>query len=208
MTTTAPHVSYWNRHARNYDRSMALLGKPLPRMLELVAEAVRGTGRVLEVAAGTGLVTGVLAREAREVVATDYATAMVQRLEQRIRDEALQNVSAEQADLYALRFEAHAFDAVVAANVLHLVPDLPAALASLRRVVRPGGLLILPTFCHDETKVSWVLSRFLAATGFPGERRFTAASLTAALESAGIRLERQETIPGPIPVKYVHGSAP
>lgn len=208
MTSKTPHVSYWNRHALNYDRSMALLGKPLPRMLELVAEAVRGKERVLEVAAGTGIVTAILAHAAREVVATDYAGAMVERLQQRIHNEALQNVSAEQADLYALRFEAHTFDVVVAANVLHLVPDLPKALASLRRVVRPGGLLVLPTFCHDETKVSWLLSRILAATGFPGERRFTAASLTVALEAAGIRLERQETIPGPIPVKYVHGSAP
>ena len=207
MTSNPPHVSYWNRHARNYDRSMAVLGKPLPRMLELVAEAVRGKQRVLEVAAGTGLVTAVLAREAGEVVATDYASAMVERVQQRIRDEGLENVSAEQADLYALRFEAHAFDAVVAANVLHLVPDLPKALASLKRVVRPGGLLILPTFCHDETKVSWLLSRALAVTGFPGERRFTAASLAATLEAAGIRLQREETILGPIPVKYVHGSS-
>jgi hypothetical protein len=77
----------------------------------------------------------------------------------------------------------------------------------LNRVVRPGGLLILPTFCHDETKVSWLLSRVLAVAGFPGERRFTAASLAAALEAAGIRLQREETIPGPIPVKYVHGSS-
>jgi phosphatidylethanolamine/phosphatidyl-N-methylethanolamine N-methyltransferase len=208
MTSTAPHVSYWNRHARNYDRSMALLGKPLARMLDLVAEAVRGKERVLEVAAGTGLVTAVLAREAREVVATDYASAMVERLQQRVRDEGVQNVSAEQADLYALRFDAHTFDAVVAANVLHLVPDVPKALASLRRLVKPGGLLVLPTFCHDETKVSWLLSRVLAATGFPGERRFTAASFTAALESAGIRPERQETIPGPIPIRYVHAGTP
>jgi phosphatidylethanolamine/phosphatidyl-N-methylethanolamine N-methyltransferase len=208
MISSSPHRAYWNRHARHYDRSMALLGKPLPRMLELVAQAVRGKDRVLEVAAGTGLVTAVLASEAREVVATDYAAAMVERLQQRIRDGGLQNVSAEQADLYALRFEEHSFDAVVAANVLHLVPDLPKALASLRRVVRPGGLLVLPTFCHDETKVSWLLSRVLAATGFPGERRFTAASLTAALESAGVRPEREETIPGPIPIKYVHGGAP
>lgn len=176
MTSNTPHVSYWNRHAGNYDRSMVLLGKPIPRMLELVAEAVRGKERVLEVAAGTGLVTAMLAREAREVMATDYAGAMVERLQQRIRDDPLPNVSAEQADLYALRFDAHAFDAVVAANVLHLVPDLPKALASLRRVIRPGGMLVLPTFCHDETKVSWLLSRVLAATGFPGERRFTASS--------------------------------
>lgn len=52
---------YWNNHAKNYDRSMALLGEPIPRMVELVGEAVRGLERVLEVAAGTGLVTPALA---------------------------------------------------------------------------------------------------------------------------------------------------
>ena len=41
---------YWDRHARNYDRSMALLGRPIPRMVELAGEATRGLGRVLEVA--------------------------------------------------------------------------------------------------------------------------------------------------------------
>ena len=35
------------------------------------------------------------------------------------------------------------FDAVVAANVLHLVPDLTGALAALRRVVKPGGRVIV-----------------------------------------------------------------
>ncbi len=63
--------SYWDKHAKNYDRSMSLLGRPIPRMIELAAEATRGLERVLEVAAGTGLVTPALAGGAREVVATD-----------------------------------------------------------------------------------------------------------------------------------------
>lgn len=47
--------SYWDKHAKNYDRSMmSLLGRPIPRMVELAGEATRGLGRVLEVAAGTG----------------------------------------------------------------------------------------------------------------------------------------------------------
>lgn len=120
--------SYWDKHAKNYDRSMSLLGRPLPRMVELAGEATRGLQRVLEVAAGTGLVTPALAAGAREVVATDYSTAMVAALEQRVREAGMTNVHCEQADLYALRFDDGTFDAVVAANVLHLVPDLPGAL--------------------------------------------------------------------------------
>jgi phosphatidylethanolamine/phosphatidyl-N-methylethanolamine N-methyltransferase len=124
--------SYWDKHAKNYDRSMSLLGRPIPRMVELAGEATRGLGRVLEVAAGTGLVTPALAAGAEEVIATDYSAAMVAELERRVRGAGVANVRCEQADLYALRFDHGSFDAVVAANVLHLVPDLTGALAALR----------------------------------------------------------------------------
>ncbi len=197
--------SYWDKHAKNYERSMALLGRPIPRMVELAGEAVRGAERVLEVAAGTGLVTPALAAGAGEVIATDYSAAMVAALERRVRDAQVANVRCEQADLYALRFDDASFDAVVAANVLHLVPDLPSALAALRRVLKPGGLLVVPTFCHDETALSWVVSRALAVTGFPGHRRFTAKSLRQAVEEAGVRVTRAEVLPGVIPIGYVAG---
>lgn len=198
--------SYWDKHAKNYDRSMSLLGRPIPRMVALAGEATRGLGRVLEVAAGTGLVTPALAAAAREVVATDYSAAMVAALERRVREAGVANVRCEQADLYALRFDDGSFDAVVAANVLHLVPDLPGALAALRRVVKPGGRVIVPTFCHDETALSWVVSRALAVTGFPGHRRFTASSLRQAVEDAGVRVARCEKLPGFIPIGYVEGT--
>ncbi|MDX2089787.1 MAG: class I SAM-dependent methyltransferase [Kofleriaceae bacterium] len=198
--------SYWDKHAKNYDRSMSLLGRPIPRMVELAGEATRGLGRVLEAAAGTGLVTPALAAGAGEVIATDYSAAMVAALEQRVRDAGVANVRCEQADLYALRFDNGSFDAVVAANVLHLVPDLPGALAALRRVVKPGGLVVVPTFCHDETALSWLVSRALAVTGFPGHRRFTARSIRQAVEAAGVRVTRAETLPGLIPIGYVEGT--
>ena len=196
---------YWDQHAKNYDRSMALLGRPIPRMVELVGEATRGLGRVLEVAAGTGLVTPRIAAGAGEVVATDYSAAMVAALEQRVRGAGLSNVRCEQADLYDLRFDDDTFDAVVAANVLHLVPDLSAALASLRRVMKLGGTLIVPTYCHDETTLSRIASRLLALSGFPGYRRFTARSPRRAIEDAGVHVTRCETLPGLIPIGYVAG---
>lgn len=198
---------YWERHARNYDASLRwVLGRPLPRMLELASQAVSGKGRVLEVAAGTGVVTSAIAQSCDAVVATDYASAMVEALERRVQDAGLDNVTCEQADIYALPYAAGEFDAVVAANVLHLVPDLPAALKALQQVVNPGGLLVLPTFCHDETRVSWLVSRLLALSGFPGHRRFTMRSLRGALEEYEIQVGRAELILGPIPIGFVEGT--
>jgi ubiquinone/menaquinone biosynthesis C-methylase UbiE len=175
-------------------------------MLDLVKEAVRGAGRVLEVAAGTGLVTIAVASEVQELIATDYASSMVKRLQSRLSEMGLANVVTQEADIYALKFPDACFDAVVAANVLHLVPHLDGALAALRRVLKPGGLLIAPTFCHDETKLAGLVSRALGLAGFPGHRRFTAASLTAALRQHHLTLTRAETIPGVIPIGYVQGA--
>jgi len=198
---------YWERHAKSYDRSMSLLGRPLARMVELTAESVRGASQVLEVAAGTGLVTRAIASSAGEVLATDYASAMVEELRARVRREGLSNVRCEQADLYSLPFEAHTFDAVIAANVLHLVPDLRGALAALVRMARPGGRIIVPTFCHDQTVLSRLTSRVLALTGFPGHRRFTAARLRHELEATSLRVTQMEVIPGVIPVGYAEAVA-
>lgn len=195
--------SYWERHAKRYDRSTRFLSRPVPRMLELAVEAAKGKARVLEVAAGTGLITAAVAPHVGELIATDYAAEMVKQLEARIQAAGLANVRCEQADLCRLRFDDASLDAVFAANVLHLVPDLDGALASLRRVLVPGGVLVVPTYLHNETVVAKVLSRLFGLTGFPGRRRFTSTTLRSAIEAAGFKVVQAETIPGPFPIGYV-----
>lgn len=176
-------------------------------MLELAAAAARGSQDVLEVAAGTGLVTAAIAPVVTSVIATDYAPAMVAQLEARLRAEKIENVVCRQADIDALPFPDRAFDAVVAANVLHLVPDLEKALASLHRVLRPNGRLIAPTYLHAETLTASLLSRLFALTGFPGARRFSSSTLPQAVEAAGFRIATFEAIRGPFPVGFVDAVA-
>lgn len=205
MTKIERDRNYWERIAQNYDRSMLLLGRPMPRLLEMAGEAVEGTARVLEVGAGTGLVTETLAAHAQHITATDYAAAMVVALQARIANRNIQNVTCEQADIYALRYPPQTFDAVVAANILHLLPDLSGGLAALRQMLKPGGRLIVPTFCHDQNVLAKIFSRVMALTRFPGYRRFSMHSLRAALESAGLQITRAELISGLIPIGYVEG---
>lgn len=197
---------YWERHAENYDRSYGLLGRPFPRVLARVAEATVGLGSVLEVAAGTGWVTPTLARSADRVVATDYSAAMIGRLRAKIAEAGATNVECVEANLYALPFASGAFDAVVAANVLHLVPDLERALTSLSAAVRPGGVVIVPTFCHDETLLARITSRVLSVTGFPGQRRFSLASLRRAVLRAGLSVHRAEVMSGIFPIGYIEAT--
>jgi ubiquinone/menaquinone biosynthesis C-methylase UbiE len=75
--------AFWEQKAKHYDSSIRLLGRPLPRILELTAESVSGADTTLEVAAGTGLVTAAIAPHTRWLVATDYAEAMLNALRER-----------------------------------------------------------------------------------------------------------------------------
>ncbi len=197
---------YWERLATRYDLAMRLLGGPIPKMAQRAAADVRGAARVLELGAGTGLVTRAIAPSVGSVVATDYAEAMVAALSAQVQRAQLTNVRCERADLYRLSYPAATFDAVVAANVLHVVPDLPGAIAAMRAMLRPGGLLIVPTYCHDETVTARALSRVMGLTGFPGQRRFTHQRLADALSAQGLRVTRAEVIGGLLPIGYVAGT--
>lgn len=197
--------AFWEKVAPHYDRAVTgIFGRPMPRVLELTAEGVAGADRALEVAAGTGVITAVVAPRVGRLIATDYTDGMLARLRTRVAETGLANVECAAADIYALPCPAGSFDLVVAGNVLHLVPDLPGALAALRRVLRPGGTLVAPTYCHAETLRAALVSRLLVSiAGQPVHHRFTARSLREAIEEAGLRVRRSETVPGLIPVAYI-----
>lgn len=194
---------YWERRARDYDAALRPLDRPLPRMLELAVAAVRGAPRVLEIGSGTGLVTAAIAPHVGELVATDYTPAMTEATARRVRDAKLSNVRCETADVFALPYDDSSFDVVVAANVFHLILDLYGALRGLKRVLRPGGRLVCPTFCHRETLTAQLVSRAMGWTGFPGKRRYSAESLQETLRVCGVKVVHAETIPGLIPICFV-----
>ena len=194
--------AFWERTAGRYDLSMTLFGGPLAAVLPLVAEEVEGLERVLELAAGTGLVSAAIAPVVGELVATDYAEAMVAKVEDRVRTLGLDNVRTRTLDVYALD-GTDPFDAIVAANVLHLLPDLDGALDAMLGALRPGGRLILPTYCHDQTRLARVTSRVLGLVGFPGQRRLTLDRLEGMLTSRGMSVRRSVLLPGLLPIGFV-----
>jgi ubiquinone/menaquinone biosynthesis C-methylase UbiE len=96
-------------------------------------------GSVLEVAAGTGIVTQALMKtlpEAVSLIATDLNQGMLDVA--KVKD-AANRVSWQQADAQALPFPEAAFDAVVCQFGVMFFPDKPKAFREVRRVLKPGG---------------------------------------------------------------------
>jgi SAM-dependent methyltransferase len=104
--------------------------------------ASRTLSRVLEIAAGTGVVTRALASALPErvsIVATDLHQAM---LDQACTVGTRRPVDWRQADAMQLPFADSTFDAVVCQFGVMFFPEISKAFAEARRVLRPGGVFI------------------------------------------------------------------
>lgn len=127
----------------NYDR---YFGPVLfePYAIELARRLPAGATRVLETACGTGRLTrhvlGKLATSA-QLIATDLNQPMVDRAMQYVGADP--RVSWRAADAQALPVGDGELDAVLCQFGLMFVPDKPLALREARRVLRPGGTLLV-----------------------------------------------------------------
>lgn len=104
-------------------------------------------GRLLEVGAGTGQDSAFFQREGLAVVAADLSPVMVGHCRAK-------GIEAHVMDFLHLDFAVGSFDAVYAMNCLLHVPnrDLPAVLAAIRAVLRPGGLFFVGTYGGEESR--------------------------------------------------------
>ncbi len=124
-----------------YDRYLGpLLFEPYAAEVARRAAAFEPT-RILEVAAGPGIVTEALHRAVleAEIVATDLNPAMLNVASQRIQSA---KVSFKPADALHLQFENGSFDLVVCQFGLMFYPDKVKGNAEARRVLRDGGKYI------------------------------------------------------------------
>ena len=104
--------------------------------------ASRNLSRVLEIAAGTGVVTRALASvlpERVSIIATDLNQAM---LDQAFVVGTRRPVEWRQADAMQLPFADETFDAVVCQFGIMFLPEKSKAFSEARRVLRPGGVFI------------------------------------------------------------------
>jgi SAM-dependent methyltransferase len=133
-----------------------------PFALDL-AERLRGitTGQVLELAAGTGIVTRALARllpAEVSITATDLNPAMLDRAKSH---RGIERVTWQEADAMALPFEDRQFDCVVCQFGVMFFPDKRAAFREARRVLRPGGRFLFSVWGDRKDSAFEVVARIV-----------------------------------------------
>jgi len=120
------------------DLDLALRRESVHRMLWPVINASDRKLRVLDVGCGTGDVLDGLPRDLIQVVGMDFVRDMVVVARQTHPGDRFLN-----ADATALPFEDACADVVTSLGVIEYIPSPEAAIASIARVLRPGGTVIL-----------------------------------------------------------------
>jgi SAM-dependent methyltransferase len=178
---------FWNRIAERYAARPLKNVAAYEAMLEDVAARLKPSDRVLEIGCGTGGTAIRLAPGVAQYTATDFSTEMV-RIARAKPFEG--NLDFRVADA-ASAFDGGPFDVICAFNVLHLVEDLPDALARIHANLKPGGLLISKTWCFADLRLRVrMLFPILRLVGlFPFVTALGEARLRQALSDAGFEIE-------------------
>ena len=203
MTRETPQAAFWNRVARRYAAMPMRKPESWEETLARTARHLTPGAHVLELGCGTGSTALRLAPHVAQYTATDDAAEMIAIATER---------AAGIATLHPMQgrpgdgsLPQGPFDAILAFNLLHLLPDLPAALAEARNLLKPGGLLITKTPCLGGPWLAlWPLVRTLGLFGKAPPLRFLSpAALEARIAAAGFTILERDDLPKRPPSRFL-----
>ena len=119
-----------------------------PRLLGLDKAGIQPQDRVLEVAVGPGVtLTEILKMVGRTTVVygVDLSPKMLEKARRRVSAAGYANLDLREADARQLPFPDETFDVLYNSYMLDLIPleDLPVVLSEFRRVLKPGGRVVI-----------------------------------------------------------------
>lgn len=176
----------YDRIAADYD---ARWHPYIAATLQAVLEAVEISGRekILDVPCGTGeLERRLISRwPALDITGVDLSLAMLQQARSKV---VANSIVWIEADVAKLPLPDEAFDLVICANSFHYFPFPMKALREFRRLLRPGGTLILVDWCDDYLMCK-LCSLWLRWTDPAFHRAYSLSACRGLLCEAGFQLD-------------------
>ena len=195
--------NFWNRYAKIYDIEIDRFNRSAySEMYRLISGVLTKEMKVLEIATGTGLIAVNISNYVQSIVATDFSPKMI---ETAMKKRAPDNVHFSVEDATTLSFLDQTFDAVIISNALHIMPDPGVVLKNIRRVLKPNGLLIAPTFSHGHLRDStWQLNAFLLKMiGFETYSKWKPEEYVDFINQNGFSVQTWKVLKAAFPLVYL-----
>ena len=161
-------------------------------LLQLMVECadVRPESTILDIACGPGIVSCFFARPASHVTGLDFVPAMLAQAKRLQAERQLTNIDWALGESTALPFADDFFDRVVTRFSFHHYMEPPTAIAEMRRVCKPSGIVLIADVApRPDTQNrfnQWEILRDPSHT-----RALTETEIKALGENAGLQLARQ-----------------
>jgi ubiquinone/menaquinone biosynthesis C-methylase UbiE len=179
----------WEKRAPRYDRGIVLWEKILfGDGRGWVCS--RAQGEVLEVAIGTGRNLAFYPAGVR-LTGIDLSPAMLERARERARELGME-VDLREGDAQDLPFPDGAFDTVVCTLSLCNIPDDRKAVAEMKRVLKPGGRLLLLDHIRAASELGRAVQKALEVVTVRVEGEHLLRRPLEHVRGEGFRIEEQE----------------
>jgi ArsR family transcriptional regulator len=142
---------------------------------------------IADLGAGEGLLSELLARRAKKVIAVDNSEKMVAFGANKARKNKIKNLEFRLGELDAPPIEATSVDLVILSQALHHADDPQRSIASAHNLLRPAGQILILDLLHHN---------FEQARDLYGDRwlGFTESDLQSWLETAGFKKIEVSTV--------------
>jgi len=190
---------FWNWSAERYSRQAISDEASYRKKLTITQKYLTPDMRVVEFGCGTGSTAIAHAPKVKTYEAIDVSEKMVEIGRAKAAEAGLSNLTFTVGTLDEAAAPDASCDAILGLNILHLVPDLDGTLATVARMLKPGGHFFSSTLCLTNLKgnlrLLGIATRVLPF--LPTVGSFSLEDLEARLEGAGFVIEeRFEQRPG------------
>lgn len=201
---------FWDRVAEKYARRPIADMTSYTRTLDRTRSYLSPKDRVLELGCGTGSTALLLAESVASISASDLSAEMIRIGKAKAREQGIKNVTFHTAELFDDALNVGPYDAVLALNLLHLLPDPAAAARRINGLLTPGGLFISKTVCVPPR--GWGLKMGIVKMILPimqwlGKAPFVRfmhiEELESAISEAGFRIVESANYPAMSPSRYI-----
>lgn len=204
-------AKFWDKAAVKYAKDSIKDVESYEFGLERVRAQLTPEMTALEIGCGTGMTAQKLAPHVDSYLATDISAGMIAQGEIRQKAQPVAGLGFQALPDGLAPLSDGSYDAVLAFNLLHLVPDLDAELAQIHRVLKPGGLFISKTICQPLKFAPMFKFQMLMAQGYmmlnPGltVNIGTVAALDRAVQRAGFEIVETGNFPAHPPRRFIVG---
>jgi ubiquinone/menaquinone biosynthesis C-methylase UbiE len=202
--------NFWKEAAEGYDEWITSDFQDQYEVnWDILTKYIDPTLRVLDVGCGPGDLSIRISQQCHEVQGVDVTPEMIQIAEEKAAFEPA-NVYFQQADACDLPFEDYSFDTVMSVNALQTMIRPEMAIMEMSRVLKPGGELLLITYCYGDSSLSDSESLINWALKYGSQvvwQRFKLTQLVDLLQTNGFEvLEADRIWEGPV-VGFLRGKS-